>query len=543
MNEQTNSDRTDTTTTPNVNRSRRRTLKVLGALGVASVAGSGTALGARLDTLVTTGQLTPVQAAQLYSQVEKLVASDATAGDYFGFAVSVSADGRTALIGARQDDDAGSSSGAAYRYDLTQDPPAEMKLVASDAASFDFFGYSVSMSADGSTALVGAYGDDDPGNASGAVYVYDLTQNPPTETKLKASDAAAGDLFGYPVSVSGDGRMVLVGARQDDDAGRSSGSAYVYDLTQDPPEETKLTASDAASSDFFGTAVSISGDGNTALVGASHDDDDGSGSGAVYVYDLTQSPPAEMKLTASDATNGENFGRSVSMNGDGTTALVGAHWGSADGSRLGSAYVYDLTQDPPAETKLTASDATVDDFFGHSVSVSGDGSTALVGASLDGAGSGSGGAYVYDLTQNPPAETKLTASDAATGDNFGESVSLSGDGSTALVGAYLDDDAGSGSGSAYVYELEVEEVFPEPIVLKNGKVIEPQDLDGDGLYEDLDGDGDVNGQDVSRLTQLENAHRKGEIQLTDAQVTALDFNGDGGFTKKDIAAYSKRSDQ
>ncbi|ELZ31397.1 putative cell wall-anchored protein [Halogeometricum pallidum JCM 14848] len=534
--------RTDTTSiAPAGNRSRRRTLKTLGVLGVASVVGSGTALGAQLDTLVAADRLTEVQAAQLFTQVEKLTASNAVGGDNFGYSVSVSGDGNTALVGARQDDDAGPSSGSAYVYDLTRDPPAETKLTASDAAMFDFFGYSVSMSDDGTTALVGAYLDDDAGLQSGTVYVYDLTQDPPAETKLTASDGAAGDIFGHSVSVSSDGNTALVGARQDDDAGPSSGSAYVYDLTQDPPTETKLTASDAAAGDFFGDPVSVSGDGSTALVGASHDGDAGSGSGAAYVYDLTQNPPGEAKLTASDATNGENFGRSVSISDDGTTALVGAHWGAAEGSRLGSAYVYDLTQGPPAETKLTASDAVANDFFGHSVSMSGDGRTALIGASRDDdAGSSSGSAYVYDLIQDPPAETKLTASDGAANDFFGHSVSISGDGSTALVGAYSDDDAGPDSGSAYVFELKLSEVFPEPIVLKSGKVVAPQDLDDDGLYEDLDGDGDVDGQDVSYLTQLENAQRKGEIQLTDAQVAALDFNGDGEFTKKDIAAYSKR---
>ncbi|MDS0301113.1 dockerin type I domain-containing protein [Halogeometricum sp. S1BR25-6] len=534
--------RTDTTSiAPSVNRSRRRTLKALGVLGVASIVGSGTALGAQLDALVTAGRLTEVQTAQLFTQVKKLTASDAAAGDSFGYAVSVSGDGSTALVGARQDDDAGLSSGSAYVYDLTQDPPVETKLAASDAAMFDFFGHSVSMSDDGTTALVGAYLDGDAGLQSGSVYVYDLTQDPPAETKLTASDGAAGDIFGWSVSVSGDGRTALVGARQDDDAGSSSGSAYVYDLTQDPPTETKLSASDAAAGDFFGDPVAINCDGSTALVGASHDDDAGSGSGAAYVYDLTQNPPVEAKLTASDATNGENFGRSVSISGDGTTALVGAHWGAAEGSRLGSAYVYDLTQDPPTETKLSASDAAANDFFGHSVSMSDDGRTALVGASLDDdAGLSSGSAYVFDLTQDPPAETKLAASDGAAGDNFGHSVSISGDGSTALIGAYLDDDAGPDSGSAYVFELELLEVFPEPIVLKSGKVVDPQDLDGDGLYEDLDGDDNVDGQDVSNLTQLENAQRKGEIQLTDAQVAALDFNGDGEFTKKDIAAYSKQ---
>ncbi|RCU46545.1 hypothetical protein DU504_04015 [Haloplanus salinus] len=90
--------------------------------------------------------------------------------------------------------------------------------------------------------------------------------------------------------------------------------------------------------------------------------------------------------------------------------------------------------------------------------------------------------------------------------------------------------------------VEEEDVFPDPIVLPDGTEVTPEDTDGDGLYEDLDGDGDVDGQDVSRLTRLENAYRRGKIELTDAQVAALDFNGDGQFTKADIDAYTAMYD-
>ncbi|SFL32186.1 FG-GAP repeat-containing protein [Halogranum rubrum] len=516
-------------------------LKALGILGTASVAGSGTALGAQLDSLVAAGRLSEVRSTRLFTQVKKLTASDGAALDNFGVSVSVSADGSMALIGAHGSDDAGPGSGSAYVYDLSQDPPTETKLTASDAASGVQFAFAVSMSGDGNTALVGASGDNDAGIQSGAAYVYDLRQDPPTEMKLTASDAASGDLFGYAVSLSGDGNTALVGAHGSDDTDEYSGSAYVYDLCQDPPTETKFTASDAAGGAEFAFAVSVSTDGTTALVGARGDDHTGEYSGSAYVYDLSQDPPTETKLTASDASADDFFGSAVSVSGDGNTALVGASGDDDAGTESGSAYVYDLCQDPPAETKLTAGDAADGDLFGHDVSVSSDGTTALVGAwGNNDAGTESGSAYVYDLCQDPPAETKLTASDAAALDDFGISVSVNADGTTALIGAYTDDDNGRHSGSAYVFELEQLAVFPEPIVLKNGKVVDPQDLDGDGLYEDLDGDGDVDGHDVSRLTQLEAAHRKGEIQLTNAQVVALDFDGDGEFTKKDIAAYRKR---
>jgi len=162
-----------------------------------------------------------VGASPAWGQCEqKLTALDATANDLFGRSVSVSGD--TALVGAYQDDDAGSGSGSAYVYIRSGVVwSLQQKLTASDAAAGDFFGFSVSVSGD--TALVGAYGNDDAGDTSGSAYVYVRSGGVWTQQqKLTASDAAVQDYFGSSVSVSGD--TTVVGAVGNDDAGESSGS-------------------------------------------------------------------------------------------------------------------------------------------------------------------------------------------------------------------------------------------------------------------------------------------------------------------------------
>jgi hypothetical protein len=237
-----------------------------------------------------------------------------------------------------------------------------------------------------------------------------------------------------------------VGARHDDDAGSESGSAYLFDFS-DPCNiiETKLTASDAAADNRFGSSVAISG--ATAIVGADLDDDAGSASGSAYLFDVSDpcNPVEIAKLTASDAAAGDIFGFSVALSG--TTVIVGA-WGNADaGTRSGSAYLFDVSDpcNPVEIAKLTASDAAYDDQFGWSVAISG--ATTLVGAYKDDdAGNRSGSAYLYDFSDPCNIiETKLTASDAASWNEFGTSVAISG--STALVGAPRND----GVGSAYLF--------------------------------------------------------------------------------------------
>jgi hypothetical protein len=322
----------------------------------------------------------------------------------------------------------------------------QAKLTAEDAAAGDFLGNSVSQGGD--TALVGAYSDADAGENSGSAYVFlrDGAGNWSQQAELTAEDAAASDAFGYSVSLSGD--TALVGAPGDDDAGELSGSAYVFvrDGAGNWSQQAKLTAADAAAGDF-GHSVSLSGD--TALVGARFDDDTVERSGSAYVFlrDGAGNWSQQAKLTAADASRSDFFGDSVSLSGD--TALVGAL-----GADEGAAYVFlrDGAGNWSQQAKLTAADAAADDFFGESVSLNGD--TALVGALGAGAGEGSGAAYVFlrDGAGNWSQQAKLTAAEPAEFDRFGDSVSLSGD--TALVGASEDNGASITEGAAYVFTLE-----------------------------------------------------------------------------------------
>ena len=172
-------------------------------------------------------------------------------------------------------------------YPITIDPFIERKkLLPSDGESWDYFGESVSISGD--TAIVGAYEDDDNGTESGSAYIFSRDQggadNWGEVKKLLPSDGAEFDNFGYSVSISGD--TAIVGAYRDDDNGDSSGSAYIFSRDEGGVdnwgEVKKLTASDGSYRDRFGHSVSISGD--TAIVGAYQDDDNGIGSGSAYIF-------------------------------------------------------------------------------------------------------------------------------------------------------------------------------------------------------------------------------------------------------------------
>jgi hypothetical protein len=392
-----------------------------------------------------------------------LTASDGASGDSFGSSVSISR--YTVVVGADQDDDNGSRSGSAYVF--SQDHGGTdawgqvAKLNASDGASSDSFGSSVSISRD--TVVVGADGDQDQGWKTGSAYVFSRDQGGASAwgqvAKLTASDGASSDRFGSSVSICGD--TVVVGADGDDDNGNGSGSAYIFGRDQGDSdawgEVAKLTASDGAVVDEFGKSVSISGD--TVVVGATRGDGIVSGSGSAYVFGRDQGGTAAWgqvaKPTASDGASGDSFGSSVSISGD--TVVVGAQFDDDNGYDSGSAYVFGRDQGgadawgqvakQPAPLALTARENR----FG--VSVAADGDTVLVGAYVDdGNADYSGSAYIFGRDQGGADAwgqvAKLTAADGATGDWFGRSVSISGD--TVVVGALRDDD----NGSAYIFNRD-----------------------------------------------------------------------------------------
>jgi Ni,Fe-hydrogenase III small subunit len=380
--------------------------------------------------------------------LDKILADDGVSHDYFGYSVSISGD--QLVVGAHLDDDNGSNSGSVYVYEKQGGVwTYKQKLTAFDGAADDRFGNSVSISGD--YLVVGSYYDDDNGIFdSGSAYVYEKQGGVWTyKQKLTAFDGAANDRFGNSVSISGD--QLVVGVNFDDDNGDFSGSVYVYEKQGGVwTYKQKLTAFDGAAFDNFGHSVSISGD--QLVVGAFGDDDNGSNSGSVYVYEKQGGVwTYKQKLTAFDGAADDRFGNSVSISGD--QLVVGANFDDDNGSYSGSVYVYEKQGGVwTYKQKLTAFDGAAFDNFGHSVSISGD--QLVVGAfGDDDNGSNSGSVYVYKKQGGVwTYKQKLTAFDGAAFDNFGHSVSISGD--QLVVGAYLKNDNGNlYSGSAYVASL------------------------------------------------------------------------------------------
>ena len=279
---------------------------------VAASARLGNSVAVSADKIVAGAYLENNQQGSVYvydandlsSQPTKLTAFDGYGGnDRFGNSVAATSD--KIIVGSPKDDDKGSSSGSVYVYDANDLTAQPTKLTAFDGAENDFFGNSVAATSD--KIVVGAYFDDDNGDNSGSVYVYDANDLTAQPTKLTAFDGAQDDTFGYPVAVTAD--KIVVGAYQDDDNGDRSGSVYVYDANDLSAQPTKLTAFDGSAEDRFGYSIAVIGD--KIVVGATYDDDNGENSGSVYVYDANDLSAQPTKLT--DGAEYDYFGISVAI--------------------------------------------------------------------------------------------------------------------------------------------------------------------------------------------------------------------------------------
>jgi len=364
------------------------------------------------------------------AQLAKLTPTDGAASDEFGIAVAI--DGTTAVVGAWNDDDNGISSGSAYLFDAAIGSQI-MKLLPTDGVATAFFGGSVGVS--GSTVIVGAANDDDLGFFSGSAYLFDTAGV--QLDKLLPTDGADFDQFGVAVAI--DGTTAIAGSWNDDDNGDGSGSAYLFDTTSGTQTD-KLLPTDGAASDAFGASVGVSG--TVAIIGAPGDDDNGAESGSAYLFDTTTGLQL-FKLLPTDGAAGDQFGNAVAISG--TVAIVGAPYDADSGADSGAAYLFDTTTGLQI-TKLAPTDASAGKQFGASVAI--DGGTVIVGAPYDAElGSDAGAAYLFDSAGTQL--DKLLADDGASGDGFGTGVAASG--SYSLAGAPYNNAGAQDSGAAYLF--------------------------------------------------------------------------------------------
>jgi len=430
---------------------------------------------------------------------------------------------------------ANSAVNSPQTVELVQAANRSKKLKPSDGASSDFFGRSVSISGD--YAIVGAYGDDDNGSDSGSVYIFErIGSEWIQKAKLTASDGASSDFFGLSVSIAGD--YAIVGAYGDE---TSTGSAYIFEKPAggwiDMTETAKLTESDRGSTaglyDNIGCSVSISGD--YAIVGAYGDDHSyyyqghwhfESDSGSAYLFKKPVGGWVNMtetaKFRAKDGAYQDYFGRSVGISGD--YAIMGAYGDNDNGSDSGSAYIYYMGNFPPKISDIK-DQIIYENTPTNAISFT-----------------------IFD-SETPPEDLILTGISSNSTLVPNENIVFGGTGvnrsititpnpnriGTTIITVTLGDGIGTASDS---FSLSV---------------INAPDIDGDGLPDDLENQmctdpNDADTDDDGILDGVEDANHNGLVDTNETDPCNIDTDGDGiqdgtelGYTLADIGSDTDTS--
>jgi hypothetical protein len=431
-------------------------------------------------------------------------ASNPDAQDFFGTAVALSADGTTMVVGAfgessnatgingAQGDDSRTFAGAVYVYTRAGGGRwAQQAYVKNPgyANAMDYFGNALALSADGNTLAVGAWGES---NATGAVHIF--TRSGSTWTfrqTLHASNAAPDDRFGVSVALSADGTTLAVGAQgeasnatgidgnQDYNSAAWAGAVYVFTGSGATwTQQAYVKASNTTTGDCFGHAVALSADGSVLAVGAFAEssafkgigataaqqaDESALEAGAVYVFTRAGGTWIQHSyLKASNASELDHFGSSVSLSADGGILAVGAPSESSaatgiDGDQTddsapaaGAVYLFVLSGGAWRQQAYVKPSYTGEvDTFGRTVALDGSGARLAVGAPMedgsvpgldgdpsDNGAPASGAVYLFTHGASGWAQQHYVKAPTVLGSEyFGDALAWSADGSTLAEGA------------------------------------------------------------------------------------------------------------
>jgi len=387
---------------------------------------------------------TPYPSVQQGNKLVGTGANNLYSGGQQGYSVAISGDGNTAIVGGWADD---TLRGAVWIYTRagttwTQQGP---KLVGTGAVNQSIAGanqgYAVALSADGNTALVGAPSDS---IRRGAVWVWVRSNGIWTQQgpKLVSPSTSIYSNQGWSVALSADGNTAAVGAQVEDFIGATwiwtrTGGVW----TQQGP---KLVGTPNSSNEFQGSAVAISADGNTLIAGAYGDS---SYYGGAYIFTRSGGTWSQQgpKLFGTGYINDAYQGWSVAISADGNTAIIGGRW---DNVEEGAAWVFTRSGGVWTQqgAKLLATGNIGHAALGYSVALSADGNIAMIGGPGDDT---SGAVWVFARTGNTWSQQAILIGTGAMGNaSQGSALSISANGLTVIEGGYMDD---TSRGAAWIF--------------------------------------------------------------------------------------------
>jgi hypothetical protein len=397
------------------------------------------------------------------------------ADDRFGRSVALSSDGTRLAVGAVRNDGGGTEAGHVRVFNWSGSAWIQVGADIDGEAAGDWSGISVALSSDGSRLAVGGNQNDGTGSNAGHVRVFDWSGSAWIQLGADIDGEAAGDYFGWSVDISSDGTRLAVGATSNDGTGTDAGHVRVFEYHQGSSTWIQLGVDidGEAAGDEFGRSVALSSDGSRLAVGGNLNDGTGTDAGHVRVFDWSGSAWTQVGADIDGEAAGDQFGYSVALSSDGTRLAVGANGNDGTGTDAGHVRVFDLVGGTWTQVGGDIDGEAAGDQFGQSVALSSDGTRLAVGANA--LATDAGYARVFDLVGGTWTQVGGDLDGVAAGDLFGNDVALSSDGTRLAVGGNQNDSPGN-TDAGHVRVFDYDGVLKTKQIIKEDIVEIPGDL-------------------------------------------------------------------
>jgi len=422
------------------------------------------------------------------------------AGDQSGRSgVSLSSNGSRLAIGAVYNSGNGENSGHVRVYQWSDMDWVQLGTDIDGEAAGDYSGGSVSLSSSGNRLAIGASSNDDNGEDSGHVRVFQWSGTDWVQLGADINGEAAGDDSGSSVSLSSNGNRLAIGARQNGynptysiqvraNQNKSdnvianpfrSGHVRVYEWSGTDWVQLGADIDGEAEGDYSGRA-SLSSDGNRVAISASFNDGNGESSGHVRVYQWSGTDWVQLGADIDGEAEGDRSGRSVSLSSDGNRVAISATNNDGNGENSGHVRVYQWSGTDWTQLGADIDGDAAGHYFGQWLSLSSDGNRLVVGTEEDhdnGINAGLGRVFHWSGTDWEQLGEDINGEEAG---DLASRVTLSADGNRIAIGARWNDGNGTWSGHVRVYDLSMFNVFNINPGLNDAWYYQP--TDGQGFF-------------------------------------------------------------
>ncbi|MDT0558016.1 T9SS type A sorting domain-containing protein [Ichthyenterobacterium sp. W332] len=375
-------------------------------------------------------------------------------GDEFGQSVSMNNNGTIVAVGGWRNDDNGDGSGHVRVF---EDDNGIWNQIGNDIIGEEFnnfFGTSVSLNYEGNRIAIGAIFNDGNGSQSGHVRVFEEINGVWTQIGNDIDGESSGDLSGRSVSLNYEGNRVAIGANFNDGNGFDSGHVRIYEESGGIWMQVGMDIDGESPADFSGRSVSLNANGNRVAIGATNNNGSDTRMGHVRVFEETGGVWTQIGSDINGEANLDFSGRSVSLNANGTRIAIDATFNDGNGADSGHVRVFEETGGVWTQIGSDINGESLGDQSGESISLSSDGTIIAIGAPFnDGNGDNSGHVRVYKESGGTWTQVGLDINGENLEDQSGKSVSVSLDGTIIAIGAPFNDGNGDNSGHVRVYDL------------------------------------------------------------------------------------------